>query len=301
MQITEGRENFYKRTGVWVPDNVGKEFAPFHVCYLKTGKVGFHHPLHFGRKDHFKIALIEGTGKFLYADREVTINNYSIIFLNHLVPYGPIHGKLIRAGMVCVIREAFLYQYENINNYTVFQPGNNVYELSKEQFTQLKSIYQRMFEETESDYIYKDDLLRTLLYELVHYTLKMKPHSTLNKLAINASVRISTLFTELLERQFPINHASKSLTLRSASEFAKHLNVHVNHLNRALKSNLDRTTSQLIIDRTLQEAKVLLIESDWTVSEIAYALGYSQVPHFNKLFKKYFGMTPMSCRRNSSV
>lgn len=112
-----------------------------------------------------------------------------------------------------------------------------------------------MFEEIECDFIHKYDLLRTLVYELVLYTMKMKPASKLSQQPINASVRISTLFTELLERQFPIDDIHKPLTLRSASDYAKNLNIHVNHLNRALKETSNKTTSQLIIERILQEAK----------------------------------------------
>jgi len=63
------------------------------------------------------------------------------------------------------------------------------------------------------------------------------------------------------------------------------LNVHVNHLNRAIKETTDKTTSQIIAERILQESKILLKHSSWTVSEIAYALGYHEVTHFNNFFK----------------
>ncbi|AUD06609.1 hypothetical protein CWM47_35035 [Spirosoma pollinicola] len=106
---------------------------------------------------------------------------------------------------------------------------------------------------------------------------------------------------QLLERQFPIDYISRSFPLRLASDYASQLNIHINHLNRALKKTSNKTTSQQIIERTLQEAKILLIETSWTVSEVAYTLGYSQVTHFNKLFKKYFGITPMNFRKGDMV
>jgi AraC-like DNA-binding protein len=196
-----------------------------------------------------------------------------------------------------VFDQTFFHQYGNINGYPVFQPGNNIYQLNEEQFAQLEAIFKRMFEELEGDFVHKYDLLRTLVYELVLYTMKMKPASKLNEHPINASVRISTLFTELLERQFPIDDIYKPLALRAASDYAENLNVHVNHLNRALKETAHKTTSQLIIERILQEAKVLLRQSSLTVSEIAYALGYAEVTHFNNLFKKYLNTTPTNYRK----
>jgi AraC-like DNA-binding protein len=74
------------------------------------------------------------------------------------------------------------------------------------------------------------------------------------------------------------------------------LNIHVNHLNRAVKEITEKTTSQLIAERLLQEAKILLKHSTWSVSEIAYALGFSEVTHFNNFFKKHVEVSPLKFR-----
>jgi len=84
--------------------------------------------------------------------------------------------------------------------------------------------------------------------------------------------------------------------LRGASDYAKQLNVHVNHLNRAVKETTEKTTTQLIAERFLQEAKVLLKHSAWSVSEIAYALGFTEVTHFNNFFKKHAQISPLKFR-----
>jgi AraC-like DNA-binding protein len=74
------------------------------------------------------------------------------------------------------------------------------------------------------------------------------------------------------------------------------LNVHVNHLNRAIKETTEKTTSQIIAERMVQEAKILLKYSSWTVSEIAYALGFSELTHFNNFFKKHVALSPLKFR-----
>ncbi|MCC6282116.1 MAG: helix-turn-helix transcriptional regulator, partial [Saprospiraceae bacterium] len=112
----------------------------------------------------------------------------------------------------------------------------------------------------------------------------------------NASQRIATLFMELLERQFPIDENHPRVGLRSASDFAQQLNIHVNHLNRAVKAVTDKTTTQIISERVLQEAKILLKHSKWNVSEIADALGFTEVTHFNNFFKKHVQMSPLKFR-----
>jgi len=49
--------------------------------------------------------------------------------------------------------------------------------------------------------------------------------------------------------------------------------VHVNHLNRAVKATTAKTTSEIISERILQEAKILLKQSEWSISEISFSLG----------------------------
>jgi AraC family transcriptional regulator, transcriptional activator of pobA len=99
-----------------------------------------------------------------------------------------------------------------------------------------------------------------------------------------------------LERQFPIDENHHNINLRSASDFANQLNIHVNHLNRAIKITTKKTTSQIIAERILQEAKILLKHSEWNVSEIAYSLGFTEVTHFNNFFKKKLQQSPLKFR-----
>ena len=90
----------------------------------------------------------------------------------------------------------------------------------------------------------------------------------------NASARITAVFLELLERQFPIESVQRPLELRTAQDFAKRLSVHVNHLNRSVKEITGKPTTAHIADRIITEAKALLQHTDWSIAEIAYALGF---------------------------
>ena len=179
----------------------------------------------------------------------------------------------------------------------MFQPGgNHVFELSDEQVGQITVIYKKMVEEIKSDYIHKYDVLRNLVFELLHFAMKIQPATNFDKQRINASKRISTIFLELLERQFPIDEAHQRINLRSVTEFANQLNIHVNYLNRAVKETTQKTTTQIIADRILQEAKILLKHSNWSVAEIAFSLGFTEVTHFNNFFKKHVEVSPMKFR-----
>lgn len=104
------------------------------------------------------------------------------------------------------------------------------------------------------------------------------------------------MFLELPERQFLIDDTHQRIKLRSASDYANQLNVHVNHLNRAVKDTTEKTTSQIIAERILQEAKILLKHSVWTVYDIAYTPGFTEVTNFNNFFKNLVQFSPLKFR-----
>ncbi|RYY52442.1 MAG: AraC family transcriptional regulator, partial [Chitinophagaceae bacterium] len=72
--------------------------------------------------------------------------------------------------------------------------------------------------------------------------------------------------------------------------------IHVNHLNKVLKENVGKTTTDLISSRVTQEAKILLKQTDWNVSEIAYSLGFEEVAHFSNFFRKQTSLSPVAFR-----
>ncbi|MBA4058786.1 MAG: AraC family transcriptional regulator, partial [Marivirga sp.] len=79
-------------------------------------------------------------------------------------------------------------------------------------------------------------------------------------------------------------------------DYAERLSVHVNHLNKVLKENTGKTTTDLITNRIIQESKILLKQTDWNISEIAYSLGFEEVAHFSNFFKKQTALTPLAFR-----
>lgn len=91
------------------------------------------------------------------------------------------------------------------------------------------------------------------------------------------------------------------IALRAPSEFAEQLNVHVNSLNRAVKSTMSKTTSEVIAERLVQESKVLLRHTDWSISDIAFALGFREVTHFSNFFKKHMQLPPSGFRSGAVV
>ncbi|MGQ0738727.1 MAG: helix-turn-helix domain-containing protein [Bacteroidota bacterium] len=297
MRKVETIEEFYRRKFNWVPDNLRSGIGHFNVFELDP-YVGVNaRPVPYARRDFFKISLTVGNGKVHFADKIYEVQKQGMTFSNPFIPYKWEHTDNIACGFFCIFDQQFFHQFGNLHQYSVYQPGGNrLFELTDEQTKHVKDVFQRMFEEINSEYEHKYDVLRTLVLELIHFALKMQPTAKVDKQPVNASQRISNLFLELLERQFPIDENHREIQLHSASGFASQLNVHVNHLNRAVKETTDKTTSQIIAERVLQEAKILLKHSPWNVSEIACALGFAETTHFNNFFKKHVQLSPLKFR-----
>jgi AraC-like DNA-binding protein len=290
-------EEFYKRKFDWIPENIKNEIGHFNVFQHEPVEPGKARLVPYKRRDFYKIMLVIGNIKMNYADKVVSLNKQALFFSNPQIPYNCENLERIEDGCFCIFNQHFFHKFGDLNQYAVFQPGgNNIFELTDEQVELIKPIFNKMFAEIKSDYVHKYDVLRNLVFELLHFALKIQPVTQFDKQQLNASQRISTLFLELLERQFPIDENHPCINLRSASDFANQLNVHVNHLNRALKDTTEKTTSQIIAERILQEAKILLKHSPWNVSEISYALGFTEVTHFNNFFKKYVQLSPLKFR-----
>ena len=152
-----------------------------------------------------------------------------------------------------------------------------------------------MIGEQQSDYAYKDDLIRNYINLIIHEALKLQPSETYDQHK-NAASRITNVFLELLERQFPVESTDRPLQLKSAQDYANELAVHVNHLNRSVKEVTGKSTTTHIAQRIITEAKALLQHTDWTIAEIAYALGFEYPTYFNNYFKRATGTNPTSLR-----
>jgi AraC-like DNA-binding protein len=84
--------------------------------------------------------------------------------------------------------------------------------------------------------------------------------------------------------------------LKTPTDYAENLSIHVNSLNRSVKEITGKTTTQQITSRIIQEANALLKHTDWNVSEIAYGLGFEEPAYFTNYFKKQTGLAPNAVR-----
>jgi AraC-like DNA-binding protein len=79
--------------------------------------------------------------------------------------------------------------------------------------------------------------------------------------------------------------------------YARQLDVSPYILNKACRYCFSKTVYKLLQDRVHEEAEYLLKNTRYSIKEIAYLIGCSDVAYFCRCFKRRIGMTPKEFRR----
>ncbi|MDR2919023.1 MAG: helix-turn-helix transcriptional regulator [Tannerella sp.] len=252
-------------------------------------------PTTFGRRHYFLIILSIGESKVHYNDHTYHLDGTYLLLLNPQMPYSTEIVSENQTGYSCIFTESFIHpvaRLDSLQQSPLFKPGGvPAFKLDEEQQSRLTGIFETMIAQEATDYLYKDDLMRNYIQTIVHEALQMHPDEHFMHYN-NAYLRIAARFMELLERQFPIESPTAPLRLKTAQDYADNLAIHVNSLNRAVKEITGKPTTSLIAERITAEAKSLLQYTDWSVADIAYALGFEYSNYFSNFIKKATGNTP---------
>lgn len=154
---------------------------------------------------------------------------------------------------------------------------------------EIKSVlpyFESLIAETQTHKLLQRDKIMNLL-DIIHIELARKYNEIHIHETHSYNVKIKNL-EQLLEQKFKEE--------KSAAFYASELNITLKHLNRICNEILKKTTTEVIVDRIILEAKRMLLDKNWTVNEIATELGYEDYSYFTRLFKKHVAMTPTAFR-----
>ena len=85
---------------------------------------------------------------------------------------------------------------------------------------------------------------------------------------------------------------------RLPKEYAALLHITPNYLNAICQQLVGKSAGEIIRDWILLEAKRLLVNAKYSMTDIAMQLSFTDSPHFSRFFKKYTNQTPEEFRRN---
>ena len=110
-----------------------------------------------------------------------------------------------------------------------------------------------------------------------------------------ANKDILTRFEELLDGYFDSDKPAW-LGTPTVAYCAEQLHLSANYFGDLIKKETGKSAQEYIRSKTMDTAKTLLAESDKSISEIAYALGYQYPQYFSRAFKQVVGCTPNEYR-----
>lgn len=253
------------------------------------------------RRDFYKISINTGHAVIRYGDTVYEVKGTFLFFGNPHIPYAWEVFEPITKGYACVFSEEFLKvgeRTDTLSRLPLFKIGAPaVYELNREQADFMDLLFRKIYAERDTAYLFKDDLIRNYIGLINHEVLKINPSSNIIR-HHNAASRITHMFMDLLEKQFPIESKERPLILRTPQDYANCLSLHVNHLNRSVREVTGRPITAHLSDRIVSEAKALLQHTDWSIADVAYALGFEYPSYFNNYFKRVTGTIPKSIRAN---
>jgi AraC-like DNA-binding protein len=82
-------------------------------------------------------------------------------------------------------------------------------------------------------------------------------------------------------------------------ELCDALKMSRSHVHRKLIAELNLSCSEFIKQIRLEKAKELLIETNYSIYEIAFSVGYPDANYFSRSFSKIYGFPPSQFRQAS--
>ncbi len=177
---------------------------------------------------------------------------------------------------------------------------NSSVQLSNSLAEVLIQTFQEIYAEFHSENHDKFELITSYVYSLLllikrqsNLTIPIESreaHRSMHNAVFNK-------FTSLLVKN---NLATPEDTknCRSVTYFAKQLYVHPNHLNSIVKKETGHTAQDLIFGRVIHFSKMLLLQTDLSIKEIAERLSFTDSSHFSTFFKKRTNLSPSQFRQN---
>jgi len=247
----------------------------------------------------YTIALTKlKSGTFQYGRTKYDHENGSLAFLKP-------HQKIVmnnvetsEKGFLLYIHEDFLLNHSlhsEINKYGYFDyEVNEALHMSPKEEDILWDLFNKIQVEYHNNQDeYSKDIILTHIDSFLKYAQRFYKRQFLNRSVLSST--IITKFTDILKHYFESGGLQRE-GLPSVKYMATKLSISPKYLSDLLKQETGKTALEHIHISLVIEAKNILLDTDKTVSETAYQLGFENPPYFSRLFKKEVGVTPTEYR-----
>lgn len=121
--------------------------------------------------------------------------------------------------------------------------------------------------------------------------IEISRNTSINSSNLKKNTEKSAKFNKIIA-YLEENFASTNL-----QETAEHFHYHPNYLSKEIKKNTNKTYSAILQNIKLKQACFYLSKTNLSIQEIIEKVGYSELSHFYRIFKKNFTVTPSEYRK----
>ncbi|PXY01490.1 AraC family transcriptional regulator [Marinifilum breve] len=269
-----------------------KQMSKFEMELLMPCKNGISVEAH--RHDYYHILFVKnGEGNHIIDFKSYNIQPNSIFFISP----GQVHSMEIDQNVeayVLTFNADFILQndsFEKLLDYPFFHSiSNQPFVYLPENSFKIQHILDEMYIESKASENGRDKMLRALLEVLLIRVLRLYKQALTTEAPNHLSYQLRKL-----ERLIDTHYKEH----KQLSAYADMMHFSPKHLNSLCKKGLNKTVTNLIHERTLTEAKRLLLFTNNTISEIGYQLGFADKSYFMRFFKKHTSQTADSFRKQN--
>lgn len=147
------------------------------------------------------------------------------------------------------------------------------------------------------------ELLRTTLFNLIGNRKRLKSQQANEQFMEKKMVKTERKSNDeiLLDKIVKIVNERISDPELNVEMLAASIGLSRVHMHRKMKEMTNQSTKDFIKNIRLKQAANLLIENNLTVSEVAYATGFSTISHFSNSFKDFYGVSPTEYKEQAGT
>jgi AraC-like DNA-binding protein len=201
--------------------------------------------------------------------------------------------KILNATVIFFDKDFFLKNQANIHfldKYDFFeQKDRHIIEIDELQHLKFLNYFRLIEQKTKDSAPHTPDIIRSFIYILLNELDDITSSRSMAQSSYTSrNEQLLLEFKTLLTKYF--------IDERQLTFYAEKLHVTPKYLSAAVKEASGKTAGDLIADMLILEAKVLLLDKQLNIAQIAYKLKFNDPSHFGKFFKSKTGQSPLMYR-----
>lgn len=188
------------------------------------------------------------------------------------------------------------FSYKKISNYNFFSyEVNETLLLTEEEKKIVSNLMKMAWNEFKNKDNFSIPIVLSYISTLLNLSERFYARQFETRKKLNS--QLSKDFQKLLECYY-MDNTNNEIQQPTVQYFANKLNVTANYLSDTIKHNSGKSALTIIHNYIINEAKRQLVNTNLSVSEISYYLGFEYPNYFSRLFKRKTKLSPTEFRKS---